>query len=189
MREFADDAFREDFGRHAMNPSLGARARRPWLATVCRNPPGTHIGECLAHRALTLAVAMLGLVTSAHAADFSRLGKELTPVGAERAGNADGTIPAWDGGLMQAPAGWTPQQGYVDPFPGDKPLFTINSTNVGQYEAKLTRGQAALLQKYPQNFRMNVYPTRRTVGYPKAVTDRVIAQAGKVSLQGLASRT
>ena len=53
-----------------------------------------------------------------------------------------------------------------------------------QYEAKLTRGQAALLRKYPQNFRMNVYPTRRTVGYPKAVTDRVIAQAGKVSLQG-----
>jgi hypothetical protein len=31
---------------------------------------------------------------------------------------------------------------------------------------------------------MNVFPTRRTVGYPKAVTDRVAAQAGKVTLQG-----
>src|SRR5512134_675838 len=89
-------------------------------------------------------------------ADFSRLGKDLTPVGAERAGNADGTIPAWDGGLMQPPAGWTPQQGYIDPFPNDKPLFTIDSGNVAQYEAKLTKGQAALLRKHPQIFRMNV---------------------------------
>ncbi|MGI9245730.1 MAG: DUF1329 domain-containing protein, partial [Steroidobacteraceae bacterium] len=117
-------------------------------------------------------------------ADYSRLGKDLTPVGAERAGNADGTIPAWEVGLMQAPAGWTPQQGYVDPFPGDRPLFTIDASNAAQYDAKLTRGQAALLKKHPQNFRMIVYPTRRTVGYPKAVTDRVVARAGKVSLQG-----
>jgi len=134
-------------------------------------------------RGVATALALLGCAATS-AADFSRLGKDLTPVGAERAGNADGTIPAWDGGLMQPPAGWTPQQGYIDPFPGDKPLFTINSTNVGQYEAKLTKGQAALLRKYPQNFRMNVYPTRRTVGYPTAVTERVLAQAGKVSLQG-----
>jgi hypothetical protein len=172
---------------------VSADRREPWTASAspqgrvhgvsAETLPERSVGE-FAHRALTLTVAMLGLVANADAADFSRLGKDLTPVGAERAGNADGTIPAWDGGLMQAPAGWTPQQGYVDPFPNDQPLFTIDSTNVGQYEAKLTTGQAALLRKYPQNFRMNVYPTRRTVGYPKAVTDRVIAQAGKVSLQG-----
>ncbi len=172
---------------------VSADRREPWTASAspqgrvhgvsAETLPGSIVGE-FAHRALSLAVAMLGLVANAHAADFSRLGKDLTPIGAERAGNADGTIPAWDGGLLQPPAGWTPQQGYIDPFPNDKPLFTINSTNVGQYEAKLTKGQAALLRKYPQNFRMNVYPTRRTVGYPKAVTDRVIAQAGKVSLQG-----
>jgi hypothetical protein len=117
-------------------------------------------------------------------ADFARLGKDLTPVGAERAGNAEGTIPAWDGGLRTPPPGWTPQQGYIDPFPTDKPLFTITAANAGQYEARLTRGQVALLQKHPQNFRMNVYPTRRTVGYPKAVTDKVAERAGKVSLQG-----
>ena len=117
-------------------------------------------------------------------ADFARLGKDLTPVGAERAGNAEGTIPAWDGGLRTPPPGWTPQQGYVDPFPTDKPLFTVTAANAGQYEARLTRGQVALLQKHPQNFRMNVYPTRRTVGYPKAVTDKVAERAGKVSLQG-----
>ena len=141
--------------------------------------------QSYAARALTcLALALAVSAPSAAQPDFTRLGRDLTPVGAERAGNADGTFPAWDGDLVRAPAGWTPQQGYVDPFPGDKPLFTIDSTNVAQYDAKLTRGQAALLKKHPQHFRMNVYPTRRTVVYPKAVTDRVAAQAGKVSLQG-----
>ena len=67
--------------------------------------------------------------TAIAAPDYSLLGKSLTPLGAERAGNADGTIPAWEGGLTQPPAGWTPQQGYIDPFPGDKPLFTINGGN------------------------------------------------------------
>jgi Protein of unknown function (DUF1329) len=182
-RSIAVTSLRTGSGRHAVNPSLGARARRPWLATVCRNLSATHAGFSTLCAA-TVAIALLGCAASVAAADFSRLGKDLTPVGAERAGNADGTIPAWEGGLRQPPAGWTPQQGYVDPFPNDKPLFTITSANAGQYQAKLTRGQAALLQKYPQNFRMNVYPTRRTVGYPQAVTDRVLAQAGKVSLQG-----
>jgi Protein of unknown function (DUF1329) len=133
-------------------------------------------------------LALAAMQATVAAPDFSRLGKDLTPVGAERAGNADGTIPAWDGAPLQAPAGWTPEQGYIDPFPGDKPLFTIDSTNVGQYEAKLSKGQAALLRKYPQHFRMHVYQTRRTAGLPRAVTDRVAAQAGKVSLQGFGLR-
>ena len=132
-----------------------------------------------------LGLGLLAWSTAGFAqADFARLGGDLTPVGAERAGNAEGTIPAWDGGLQTPPPGWTPQQGYVDPFPTDKPLFTITAANAGQYEARLTRGQVALLQKHPQNFRMNVYPTRRTVGYPKPVTDKVAERAGKVSLQG-----
>jgi hypothetical protein len=116
--------------------------------------------------------------------DFSRLGKDLTPVGAERAGNADGTIPAWDGGLTAPPAGWTPEQGYVDPFPGDRPLFTITAANSSGHAAKLTPGMQALLAKYPQQFRMNVYTTRRTAALPKEVTDRVREQAPKVRLNG-----
>jgi hypothetical protein len=134
--------------------------------------------------AVLLVSWLCGATALAATPDYSRLGRDLTPVGAERAGNADGTIPAWEGGLAQPPPGWTPQQGYVDPFPGDEPLFTITASNAAQYEARLTQGQLALLRKYPQTFRMNVYPTRRTVGYPKSVTDRVATQAGKVSLQG-----
>ena len=139
--------------------------------------------ERTAWMAIVAAMSLAGAAALA-APDYSRLGKDLTAVGAERAGNADGSIPPYEGGLDQAPAGWTPQQGYVDPFPNDKPLFTINAANIAQYEARLTQGEAALLRKYPQGFRMNVYATRRTVGYPKAVTDKVMAQAGKVSLQG-----
>ena len=131
-------------------------------------------------------LALLLLSTQAVAAerDFSRLGKDLTPIGAERAGNADGTIPAWDGGLTRPPAGWAREQGYVDPFPGDKPLFTITAANAAQYGDKLSAGLQALLKKYPERFRMNVYATRRTAALPKDVTDRVLAQAPKVELNG-----
>ncbi len=134
---------------------------------------------------LLAALSLIPLGTAVAAdADLSRLGKDLTPIGAERAGNADGTIPAWEGGLTAPPAGWDPKQGYVDPFPGDQPLFTITAANAAQYADKLSTGMQALLAKYPQQFRMIVYPTRRTAALPKEVTDRVIAQAPKVQLNG-----
>jgi len=130
--------------------------------------------------AILLALAP---VAGPAAPDHSRLGKDLTPIGAERAGNADGTIPAWEGGLTKPPPGWTREMGYIDPFPEDKPLFTITGANVEQYKSKLTTGEIALLKKYPE-FKMNVYPTRRTAALPKEVTDRVTARAGKVTLKG-----
>jgi hypothetical protein len=118
-------------------------------------------------------------------AEADKLGKELTPVGAERAGNKDGTIPAWDGGLTKPPASWNPQQGYIDPFPGDKVLFTITGQNAEQYKDKLPAGALALLKKYP-NFQMPVYQTRRTAALPMEVTDKAKEQATKVELKGYA---
>jgi len=115
------------------------------------------------------------------AAEVERLSKDLTPVGAERGANKDGSIPAWTGGLTSAPAGWTPESGYVDPFAGDKPLFTISSTNIAGYLDKLTPGMAALLKKYPE-LHMNVYPTRRTAAYPRQVTDLVAQYAASAVL-------
>jgi hypothetical protein len=135
-----------------------------------------------------LALVVLSIPAAAAERDFSRLGKDLTPIGAERAGNAEGTIPAWDGGLTQPPAGWTPAQGYVDPFPDDKPLFTITAANAAQHADKLSPGMQALLTKYPERFRMNVYTTRRTAALPKDVTDRVREQAKKVELNGFGLR-
>ena len=36
---------------------------------------------------------------------IARLGADLTPLGGERAGNADGTIPEWTGGIVAPPEG------------------------------------------------------------------------------------
>ena len=134
-----------------------------------------------------VAALLLGAAGPASAkltdAEIARLGADLTPVGAEKAGNKDGTIPAWDGGLCAAPAGWNPSQGYTDPFASDKVLFTITKANAAQYKDKLSPGTLAMLNKY-DNFKMNVYPTHRTACYPQEVYDNVKAQAGKVELKG-----
>ena len=47
------------------------------------------------------------LTADISSSDLARLGDDLTPFGAEKAGNADGSIPAWDGGLTAPPAGYT----------------------------------------------------------------------------------
>ena len=116
-------------------------------------------------------------------ADVARLGADLTPMGGEKAGNKDGTIPAWTGGLCAPPAGWTPDKGYVDPFPNDKPKFTITKANAAQYKDHLTPGTLAMLNKY-ENFKMPVYETRRTACYPQAIYDEVKAMAPKLELEG-----
>ena len=116
-------------------------------------------------------------------ADAARLGADLTPMGAEKAGNKDGTIPAWTGGLCAPPSGWAAAKGYVDPFASDKPKFTISKANVNEHKDKLTPGTLALLNKF-DNFKMPVYETRRTACYPQAVYDEVKAMATKLELQG-----
>jgi hypothetical protein len=108
--------------------------------------------------------------------EAAKLGKELTPVGAIRAGNAEGTIPPWEGGLANPPAGWQPGQRPIDPFADDKVQFTITAQNVDQYKDKLSPGQIAMLRRYP-TWHLNVYPTRRSAAYPQRVYDAVIANA------------
>jgi hypothetical protein len=95
-------------------------------------------------------------------------GEELTPVGAERAGNADGSIPPWTGGIQELPAGYKPGDRLVDPYSDDKPLFTITAANAEQYASLLSAGQIALLKRYPDTFRMPVYPSRRSALLPDA---------------------
>ena len=118
------------------------------------------------------------------APDARRIGGRLTPVGAEREANEDGSIPAWTGGLTQAPPGYQPGERYVDPYPQDKPLFTITAANAAKYAAKLSTGHRALLAKYPEKFRMPVYPTRRSAAYPQAIYDATQANIGKAKLIG-----
>ena len=76
-----------------------------------------------------LAAAVLMTVKDTHAGpspgDIARLGAELTPLGAEKAGNADGTIPAWNGGITKPPAGYTPGMHHPDPFADDAVRFNL----------------------------------------------------------------
>ncbi len=101
--------------------------------------------------------------------EAKKLGNELTPSGAERAGNADGSIPEWDGGLTIPPASFQLGQHATNPFPADKVLFTINASNAEQYQEQLSPGQLAMLKAYPDSWKMNVYQTRRTHANPEHV--------------------
>jgi hypothetical protein len=114
---------------------------------------------------LVTALAATTVTAKVSEEEAARLGGELTPVGAERAGNADGTIPEWTGGITEPPAGWRPGDPRVDPFAADEKLFSIDSSNVEQYRDQLSPGQVALIQQH-DGYRMDVYPTRRSCGYP-----------------------
>jgi len=129
-------------------------------------------------RSFISAVLGLGLLLAATSTlarpsdeEIARLGgPDLTPVGAQRAGNAEGTIPEWTGGITEPPAGWEPGQKRIDVFADDKILFTIDASNVDQYADKLSPGQIALIKSY-EGYKMDVYPTRRSCAYPQRQYD------------------
>jgi hypothetical protein len=100
---------------------------------------------------------------------INRLSEDLTPMGSERAGNAEGTIPEWTGGITQPPAGYQVGDHHPTPFPEDKPLFRIDGSNYQQYADKLSAGQAATFAKYPDTYYMDVYPSRRSTSFPEHI--------------------
>ncbi len=108
--------------------------------------------------------------TAATPEEISRLGKDLTPIGAEKAGNKAGTIPAWDGGITTPPAGYKKGMKLVDPYADDKILFTIDAANMDKYADQLTEGYKALMKTYP-TFKMKVYPTHRSASMPQRIYD------------------
>lgn len=120
-----------------------------------------------------LALSVTTVVAKVPEAELARLDQDLTPMGSERAGNAAGTIPEWTGGLTESPAGYTPGGHLVDPFPEDKPLFTITAANLDQYKDNLSPGQIAIFKKFPDTYKMNVYQTRRTVALPDSVYAKI----------------
>ncbi len=114
---------------------------------------------------LALALSLVSQVVTA---------VELTPMGAEKAGNAAGTIPAWDGGIKSAADAGFPgfESGghHPDPFASDQPRFTITAANMAQHADKLTAGHQAMLKLY-DTFSMKVYPTRRSAAFPQRIYD------------------
>ena len=123
-----------------------------------------------------------GAQASVSVGEAAALGKSLTPVGAEQAGSSDGAIPAWTGGRAKdgALSGEFPHDNKID---GDKPLFTITHDNYMKYADKLTAGHKELFKRYP-DYKMNVYPTRRTVSFPEFIYKATLANATSCTLQG-----
>ena len=120
--------------------------------------------------------------------EAAKLGTTLTPFGAEPAGNADGSIPPYTGGIKKLisalPADFVPGSGvYPDPFKDEKPLYSINASNKSQYENFLTPGTAAVMARFP-NYRVNVYPTHRTMAYPDWVLDNTKKNAVNATQTG-----
>ncbi len=114
-----------------------------------------------------IALAFAGAASAAVSAEQAeRLGRDLTPVGAERAGNAEGTIPEWTGGITAPPAGYTVGKHHPDPFASDRVLFTIDSSNYRDHADKLSAGQTAMFGRY-ETFKMPVYQSRRSASFPE----------------------
>lgn len=113
----------------------------------------------------------------------SRLGSDLTPVGAEKAGEGD--IPEWTGGLSTVPSNvdYRPGEHLKNPFASDPILYTVTGANAELYADVLTSGQRAMLNLY-DTYKMNVYQTRRTCAYPESVYSATKSNAAVGELIG-----
>jgi hypothetical protein len=119
------------------------------------------------------------------AEDAARLKNgDLTPLGAEKAGSKDGTIPPWTGGDTTPIAGDKPGGRRGDPFKDEKPIATITAKNVDQYADRLTDGTKAMLKKYPETYRVELYATHRTAAAPQWVYDNTFKNATRAKLAG-----
>ena len=131
--------------------------------------------------AATIMLTASGLTQAAATPEeIAELGKSLTLFGATKAGNADGTIPEYTGGMTTPPAAYDPNDpGWrPDPFADDKPILRIDATNMADHEDKLSPGVMALMKKYPTFF-VNVFPTRRSIAYPQEVLDNTVKNASR----------
>lgn len=133
-------------------------------------------------RMLAAVGLVVGNAWAAPAADVARLGQDLTGVGAEKAGSKDGSIPEFSGMSKPLP-GWAAGKLREDfwKYKAEKPLFTIDASNVDKYADKLTPGQVQLL-KQVKGYTMPVYPTHRECGFPDSVISSTKETAGKSAI-------
>ncbi|MEP3563075.1 MAG: DUF1329 domain-containing protein, partial [Marinobacter sp.] len=128
---------------------------------------------------------LAGTVHAATEAEIERLGKDLTCVGANKAGNADGSIPEWSGKWLGVPdhvefkgTGHHP----IDPYADEQPMFVITAENMSEYEDRLSEGQKALFAKYPDTFKMPIYPSHRDFRFPDSVCEVTLQNAKNAKL-------
>lgn len=133
---------------------------------------------------LSLAISLLAAQTGygAVSADEAKvLGSSLTTFGASAGASKDGAIPAYEGGLKNPPKVGT--NNYPDPFAGEKPLYSIQQSNMAQYKDQLGAGTIALLERFP-DYKVDVYPTHRTMAYPDWFLENTVKNATTATVGG-----
>ena len=157
---------------------------------------------------LTLLATVAGLsgtLATVASADASKLGNELTPVGAIRAANADGSIPEWKGEELFTDEQKNLTRAQLETWRKENPekirnlvyselekrkadigdvislQFTITAENYKEYADKLTEGHKALFEKYPDTYKMPVYNSVRTGFFPQEIYDATIKNAKNAS--------
>jgi len=131
---------------------------------------------------LTLTLIASSVSAKVSPEKAAELGKSLTPLGAQMAANASGTIPAWTGGLNSKNTTKSSDSGRpADPYASDKPLFEITNANLDKYKANLSPGQLAMFKKYA-GYKMPIYPTRRSAAYSESIYPLVKKNATNAEL-------
>ncbi|MCO7627225.1 DUF1329 domain-containing protein [Pseudomonas fluorescens] len=130
---------------------------------------------------LGLSLLATSVMAAVPAAEADKLGKSLTPMGAEMAGNADGSIPAWK--PLPKNAGSVDSKGFLsNPYASEQPLFTITAKDADKYKDKLAPGQYAMFKRYPETFKMTVYPSHRGATVPDEVFAAIKKNATSTNL-------
>ncbi|MDP4534304.1 DUF1329 domain-containing protein [Marinobacter salarius] len=132
-----------------------------------------------------VALCMAGYAHGAVSPEEAQaLGTTLTEFGAEKDGNADGSIPPYTGGLQPVQEyDRETDDTYINPYEGEQPLYTISQSNMAEHEDLLTEGTKALLNKYP-TYELNVYSTHRSMRYLDWVIDGTLKNATTAELGG-----
>src|SRR6185503_7988227 len=131
--------------------------------------------------ALVLALCVAPAIAKVTPDQAAKLGTELTPVGAEKGANADGSIPAW---TPLSQHGKLKDEFANDPaVEAEKPQFTITKANMAQYDKFLTEGHKKLLGMY-DSYKMNVYKSLRDVNWPAEIMAATKDNATTAPLSG-----
>ena len=125
----------------------------------------------LVFAALTLTIGASHIQAKVSEEEAAKLGNELTPLGGDKSGNADGSIPPWTGGITSPPGGYQPGDNHPNPYPDDKLLFEITGANYKEYTDFLSDGQQVLFETYPDTYKLPIYPSRRSASSPQFVYD------------------
>ncbi|HEX4871899.1 MAG TPA: DUF1329 domain-containing protein [Nevskiaceae bacterium] len=128
-----------------------------------------------------LGLASTPLLAKVSAEQAARLGKDLTPIGAEAGANKDGTIPAWkpakQSGKLSGEYASNPA------IEADKPLYTVTGSDLAKYADKLSEGHKYLLKTF-NTYKMTVYPSHRTVAWPDFIYKATAENAVNCELIG-----